>query len=73
MAVVQGWHGPRIPRTAFRKRPAALLLMGLIEITMAGAWAGLAVLTFSGSVWALLPLGYVMFVVGLAFALRRRR
>lgn len=32
MAVVQSWHGPRMPRTAFRKRPAALLLMGLIEI-----------------------------------------
>lgn len=73
MALVQGWHGPRIPRTAFRKRPAALLLMGLIEITMAGAWAGLAVLAMAGSGWVLLPAGYVVLVVGLAFALRRRR
>lgn len=71
MALVQGWHGPRVPRTAFRKRPAALLLMGVIEISMAGAWAGLAVLGLSGNPWLLVPLAYIIFVVAVARALKR--
>lgn len=71
MAIVQGWHGPRVPRTAFRKRPAALLLMGLIEISMAGAWAGFATLLLIRSEWALAPLAYIAFVVGMARLLKR--
>jgi ABC-2 type transport system permease protein len=71
MAMVQSWHGPRIPRTAFRKRPAALLLMGLIEITMAGAWASVAVLALNGSAWLLAPLAYVAFVIAVARLLKR--
>lgn len=39
MAAVQGWHGPRTPRTTFRKRPRAMLLMGVVEVVMAIAWA----------------------------------
>jgi ABC-2 type transport system permease protein len=71
MATVQSWHGPRIPRTAFRKRPAALLLMGLIELSMAAAWAGAAVLALGGSLWLIAPLAYVVFILVVARALRR--
>jgi len=71
MASVQSWHGPRIPRTAFRKRPAALLLMGLVEISMAGAWVGVAVLGLGGSLWLIVPLGFVVFVLVVARALKR--
>lgn len=71
MAMVQGWHGPRIPRTAFRKRPAALLLMGLVEISMAAAWAGFAVLALNRSPWLLVPLAHVVLVVVVARMLKR--
>jgi ABC-2 type transport system permease protein len=47
MALIQSWHGPRMPRSAFRKRPRAMLLMGLVELLVAGLWALAAVLARS--------------------------
>ncbi len=73
MAAMQAWHGPRMPRLAFRKRPSALLLMGLIEIGVAGAWAAAAALLVGGSIWAMVPLLLVATVVGLGWMLRKRR
>ena len=54
MALVQGWHAPRLPRNAFRKRPRAMLLMGLVEVLMAAAWALAA--SFAMQKTAALPL-----------------
>lgn len=71
MALVQSWHGPRMPRTAFRKRPAALLLMGLIEIGMAGGWAAVATLALLRTPWVLAPLAAIATVVGVARWLKR--
>ncbi len=73
MAMVQAWHGPRSQRTAFRKRPAALLLMGLIEIGMAGAWAAAAVMLLGGSAWVWLPLVAIVAVVGTAYLIKPSR
>jgi ABC-2 type transport system permease protein len=55
MALVQNWHGPRMPRNAFRKRPRAMLLMGFVEIGMTGAWALLATLLYRLSPLTLAP------------------
>lgn len=71
MAMVQAWHGPRLPRTAFRKRPAAMLLMGLVEIGLAGCWAGLAFLLLSGSALAVLPAAIIAAVLLVARMLKR--
>lgn len=65
MALLQGWHGPRMPRSAIRKRPRALLLMGLVELLMAGLWALATVLARTrpdALVWPLLAIGLILFV-----------
>ncbi|MBB6226579.1 ABC-2 type transport system permease protein [Polymorphobacter multimanifer] len=71
MAMVQAWHGPRMPRTAFRKRPGAMLLIGIVEIGLAGCWAALASLIVGGSPWALLLAAIIAIVILVARAIRR--
>jgi ABC-2 type transport system permease protein len=72
MAQLQGWHGPRMPRTAFRKRPGALLLMGFTEIILAGCWAALAVMLFSGARLVFIPAILIVVVVAIGAGSRRR-
>ena len=56
MAVIQRWHGPRLPRATFRKRPRAMLLMGFVEVLMAVLWAVTATLAYRQSAALPLPL-----------------
>jgi ABC-2 type transport system permease protein len=72
MALIQGWHGPKQPRGVFRKRPRAMLLMGVVEITMAGLWALTAILAYGRPLQAVLPLAVALLALWLAFALREK-
>ncbi|WP_439534296.1 ABC transporter permease [Polymorphobacter sp.] len=68
MALIQGWHGPRLPRAAFRKRPRAMLLMGFVEIAVAAGWAFTATLVHRQHPLAWLPMLFVALVVLVAWA-----
>jgi len=70
MAAVQGWHGPRLPRTSFRKRPRAMLLMGVVEVAMAIAWAVAASFFYRQHPAMPLPFIIIAFIMLLAWVSR---
>jgi ABC-2 type transport system permease protein len=54
-ALVQLWFGRPAKRSAFRRRQAGSIVIGIGEVAMAGAWAATASQIARGSVWAIAP------------------